>query len=164
MSNLIFPRNVGILEIVFPDLISTGELAIFTKSTKAYIQMSVISDTSGVIKGINTKISSSRCILTRQVFDMFCIPYGRIEVITGGDSFIAQKDSALSIAAAIAKELDTACYDIQLLPYCPVPEYQSKTYPNKIDISNLTEGKEYTVTFRMMDNNSKYLDEICKIK
>lgn len=28
----------------------------------------------------------------------------------------------------------------------------------------LTEGKEYTVTFRMMDNNSKYLDEICKIK
>ena len=28
----------------------------------------------------------------------------------------------------------------------------------------LTEGKTYTVTFRMMDNNSKYLDEICKIK
>ena len=28
----------------------------------------------------------------------------------------------------------------------------------------LTEGKEYTVTFRMMDNKSKYLDEICKIK
>ena len=56
-------------------------------------------------------------------YDMFCLPYGDIECIgSTGTTFNNEKQVALSIAAAIPEKLgDGAVYDLQILPYCPVP-------------------------------------------
>ena len=125
------------------EFINTGEMAIFTNSTNVYIQMKEISDESGLISGITSKISSSRRNLLNQVFDMFAIPFGSIQVnyYDGGyQSFITRPDSALTLASAIAKELDASCYDIQLLPYCPITDLEDGS---TINIEQATEGKEY---------------------
>ena len=123
--------------------LNTGEMAIFTNSTNVYIQLQRVSDESGVIKGITSKISSARRILNEQVFDMFAIPYGEVVVRDSGyDSYTTKADAALSLAAAIAEELDAACYDIQLLPYCPVLDMLDDE--GRIDITTATEDKEYS--------------------
>ena len=120
-------------------VVNNGELAIFTNSTVVYIHLDKISDIAGVISGITTKISSARRVVANQVFDMFAIPYGELNVI-GDQMFNTKAESALTIAAAIAKELDTACYDIQLLPYCPITDIVNGI---SVDLTGLTEDKEF---------------------
>ena len=123
--------------------LTSGTMAIFTKSTNVYIQLQKISDESGVIKGITSKVSSARRILNEQVFDMFAIPYGEVVVRDSGyDSYTTKADAALSLAAAIAEELDASCYDVQLLPYCPVLDMLDDE--GRIDITAATEDKEYS--------------------
>lgn len=54
-------------------------------------------------------------------YDIFCIPYGRIELY-GTDSF-SNEEMGYKLASAIIKALDEKLlYDIQLLPYCPLPQ------------------------------------------
>ena len=124
-------------------LLDDGEMAIFTNSTNVYIQLQRVSDESGVIKGITASISSSRRTVNEQVFDMFAIPYGEVIVKNGLATVLTTRaDAALSISAAIAGALDASCYDIQLLPYCPVVDMiNDKGY---INIANATEDKEYS--------------------
>lgn len=53
-------------------------------------------------------------------FDIFCIPYSDgTTIVTGNDRFTTNKQLAMSIASEIGRNMDKACYDIQLLPYCP---------------------------------------------
>ena len=120
-------------------LMATGQMAIFTKSTIVYIQMQKVSDESGIIPSITSKISSSRRKVLNQVFDMFAIPYGEL-ICSGDQMFISKPESALTMAAAIAEKLDTACYDVQLLPYCPIADIITG---NTVDLTKLTEGKEF---------------------
>lgn len=56
-------------------------------------------------------------------YDMFCIPYSDDLKIYNNNAVeitSTHKADALAIATAIAKSLSTSCYDIQLLPYCPI--------------------------------------------
>ena len=119
-----------------------GEVSIRTTSTSVYLMMNYASAESGVIPGVTTKISSSRKPLQGQSFDMFAIPYG--EVTFEGD--IGTRTSSAEIgkfvAAEIARELDSACYDIQLLPYCPFANKYSGT-PRKFDLTALTVGEDF---------------------
>lgn len=53
-------------------------------------------------------------------FDIFCIPYSDgTTIVTGNDRFTTNKQLAMSIASEIGRNMNTFCYDIQLLPYCP---------------------------------------------
>lgn len=53
-------------------------------------------------------------------FDIFCIPYSDgTTIVTGNDRFTTNKQLAMSIASEIGRNMNTNCYDIQLLPYCP---------------------------------------------
>lgn len=63
--------------------------------------------------------------LKDQEYDAVFIPYGYITLDTKEYrnspvvSYRNMKEYAMKIAQAIAVSLDAACYDIQLLPYCP---------------------------------------------
>lgn len=62
-------------------------------------------------------------------FDLFCIPYGddmSIKAYYNGNTEVtvpASKSTAMNLASEIGKGLGTYCYDIQLLPYCPMTGY-----------------------------------------
>ena len=119
-----------------------GEVSIRTTSTSVYLMMNYASAESGVIPGVTTKISSARKALQGQSFDMFAIPYG--EVSFNSDIGVRQSVGELGkfVAAEIARELDSACYDIQLLPYCPFAGKFSNAY-KRIDLTALTEGEDF---------------------
>ena len=54
-------------------------------------------------------------------YDIFCIPYGRIELY-GADSF-SNEEIGYKLASDIIHTLgEEKLYDIQLLPYCPLPQ------------------------------------------
>lgn len=65
-------------------------------------------------------------------FDMFIIPYADGITVTDGSKiedgtyekkYITNRLSALTIASNIATKLSTYCYDVQILPYCPITGY-----------------------------------------
>lgn len=60
-------------------------------------------------------------------YNIFAIPYGSVEVYSGSGYDQVLFDggdavSALALASAIQRKLGEFLYDIQLLPYCPIPE------------------------------------------
>lgn len=63
-----------------------------------------------------------------QLFDIFCIPYGKLrirdDVTTGGTPkyFYTNAQAGLAAARAMAQELGSNLYDLQILPYCPIKE------------------------------------------
>lgn len=75
-------------------------------------------------------------------FDIFCIPYSDDMSIQVGSSIIsANKQFAMSLASEIGRTLGEYCYDIQLLPYCPMTGY---TVTEKLFDINSTDSKRYT--------------------
>jgi len=64
-----------------------------------------------------------RKALTDAPYCMFAMPYGElfIKSTEEGGTFFTDANNALSLAAGIAKSLGSKLYDIQLLPYCPIP-------------------------------------------
>lgn len=75
-------------------------------------------------------------------FDIFCIPYSDDMSIQVGSSIVsANKQFAMSIASELGRTLVDNCYDIQLLPYCPMTGY---TVTGKLFDINSTDTKRYT--------------------
>lgn len=75
-------------------------------------------------------------------FDIFCIPYSDNMSIQVGSSIVsANKQFAMSIASELGRTLIDNCYDIQLLPYCPMTGY---TVTGKLFDINSTDTKRYT--------------------
>lgn len=70
-------------------------------------------------------IPSTRTV-SDQIYDIFAIPYGAISF---GGMFTTNAALGLEVANNIATTLtSSACYDIQLLPYCPVPNFSGTMY------------------------------------
>lgn len=71
---------------------------------------------------------ANRWTCNDQLFDIFCIPFGKISVkddlTPGGDETLIETraDAGLAAARAMAQELGSNLYDLQILPYCPIKE------------------------------------------
>lgn len=92
-------------------------------------------------------VTYNRNVLIDSPYDMFCIPYKSIINIHGNidgidDRTIKVEDVALQLARGFKNKLGTDIYDIQLLPYCPIPGAISESGEN-IEIDNLIEHKDY---------------------
>lgn len=75
-------------------------------------------------------------------FDVFCIPYADdMKIKVGKKEVQANKQFAMSIASELSRNLDNYCYDIQLLPYCPMTGY---TVTDNIFDINSSDAKRYT--------------------
>lgn len=87
---------------------------------------------------LTTKISVGRNTLNDAPYDMFCIPYGKINIGTGKSSQFV----ALKVAQKIAEQLGSNLYDMQLLPYCPYPQV---IVNGEINLSTITENIDYNL-------------------
>lgn len=82
------------------------------------------------IQGAYTySISQSVRKLDDAPYKMFCMPYytgsGRYRFSVDGSSYIyVDKEVQMAWAMSIAKELGTSLYDLQILPYCPISNWE----------------------------------------
>lgn len=75
-------------------------------------------------------------------FDIICAPYADKTIITGTSNYVQSKDTSLAAMMAYATNQGggtaPALYDLQLLPYCPIPG--SITENGDIDIGTSQHG------------------------
>lgn len=141
-SSLVSVMNTASSQLVAFSLQSGGEVSVRPTSTEVFINLLDASQ-DDTLPTLSLEISSSRAKMLTGVYDMFAIPFGRTFVRGTSQAFFTNEDTALRIAAGIAKELDAACYDIQLLPYCPRQEFLENgeiTIPN-----NAVEHTDYDI-------------------
>lgn len=96
---------------------------------------------------LTATITKARRVLRDAPYCMFCIPYGKVELKnkSGNVSTFTDGDLGLAMARGIAESLTSAkCYDLQLLPYCPVTDYKVWQDGNAISLNDLVENQDYT--------------------
>lgn len=77
-------------------------------------------------------------------FDLFCIPFSDdMKIKVGNLVFQANKEFAMSIGGEIARNLGVACYDVQLLPFCPITGFTIEDNGTTFNI-NSTDTKRRT--------------------
>lgn len=111
---------------------------------------------------VNVSSPEVRYHLENEPYDMFCIPYGNIEIITNKEGSITQSFPASNPGLAIASQIGVAVgadkvYDVQLLPYCPVPtlindDGELEVYKTKYDIIYAVEGKAISAVIWCRDS------------
>lgn len=125
---------------------ATGHISVIKSGTLAYLCLNDETIDSA-IPAITTKIPTTRKANQNNNYDLFVIPYDAVRTslfdTTGG---LAQR-----VASAIAQELDAACYDIQLLPYFPMPDLIQNS---AINMANLTEDEDYSIIYQDFSNYS----------
>ena len=90
------------------------------------------------VSAVKMKFSSTSNICSDQVYDMFAIPANDLQL---SGSFKCNGSVAQKLARAVIQQAtDKSVYDIQLLPYCPMPEIISD---NGVNLSNATEHYDY---------------------
>lgn len=106
-------------------------------ATGAYIDLEKI-DTAA----LTTTIPTTRRQLEDAPYDMFCMPYGNILFGGKDEDYSTDKNISQRVATRIATTLDTNCYDIQILPYCPLPDSIIGNF-NFFDLRGMTENSDY---------------------
>ena len=77
-------------------------------------------------------------------FDLFCIPFSDdMKIKVGNLEFQANKEFSMSIGSEIARNLGAACYDVQLLPFCPMTGFTIEDNGKTFNI-NSTDTKRRT--------------------
>lgn len=95
---------------------------------------------------VNYPAKTEHLINKSAPFDVFCIPYSDdMKIKVGTKEVQANKQFAMSIASELSRNLGNYCYDIQLLPYCPMTGY--KVTDNIFDI-NSGDAKRRTAIMR----------------
>lgn len=154
-----------------------GDLGDYFEYTSGSIANSSLSFTyiydnaNVVIKEITRNVStdipgSTRSKLTDAPYCMFAMPYGNIPVYKSSTTaeYTTNKEYNLAIANNMAPVLSTeVVYDIQILPYCPVPDLLQN---GGIDLTGVLyskirlQGTETEVGFILWCNNSSFTNTI----
>ena len=125
--------------------------------TNAYILQYIVSNektvvislkflsSSDFIPQLDAQISSGRNTTGDQEYDIFAIPLN-VKIYNSGNHFETIEDYSRRIASAIGIQQDAKIYDLQLLPYCPVPEFISGD--NSLDITDLTEHENFDYIYK----------------
>lgn len=95
---------------------------------------------SDFIPQLNTQISSGRKTTIDQECDIFAIPLN-LKIADNGNEYETIEMHSRRIASAISLNQNAKVYDLQLLPYCPIPSII--TNDNEIDITNLIVHEDY---------------------
>ena len=103
------------------------------------IKLSVIS-----VNTYDLNITTDRPHLSDAPYDMFCIPYGELDIYSSGlKIFTVNPNVSLSVVTEIMKKYKTATYDAMLLPYCPVRNFIKSD--GTFDLMG-NEGKYFNIT------------------
>lgn len=128
--------STAIASIDDPAPANDGEISIRTKSMKAFVKMTLLSVSSQTPQ-LTLDISSSRNTIQDQAFDIIAINNGPVAF----GNFTYLENEPIKLAMAIAEKLDAQLYDIQLLPYCPMPEVLRSD--GAIDPDKVTENIDF---------------------
>ena len=125
----------------YATLHTDGEISLITNSEIIYIKMDLTS-LETTIPSFRMKISSARKSVENQAFDMFAIPLDSIYLEGSGitDTYKTSNDILTNLLSDLSTKLDDKLYDLQLLPYCPLPNV---TTLNGISYANLTEDEDF---------------------
>lgn len=154
-----------------------GDLSDYFEYTSGSIANSSLSFTyiydnaNVLIKEITRNVStdipgSTRSKLTDAPYCMFCMPYGDIPVYKNSATaeYTTNKEYNLAIANNMTPVLSTeVVYDIQILPYCPVPDILQNGGVNLIGTiySKIRlQGSEKEVGFILWCNTSSFTNDI----
>ena len=124
------------------EALSGGKIYINYNELIANVYLQEVSASTNV-EGISFSMSSTRNACMDQVYDMFAIPFSNISIEDGGNTYTGIGEYAQELAVAIAEKMSAGSYDLydlQLLPYCPIPEIAGD---GNIDVSALTLGYDY---------------------
>lgn len=156
-KNVEFDNNLFevVNDIIISALNSTAQTGYFgsveygnieTSYTINEYQIRLIATT--LTKGSAT-IKTSRRPLFDAPYCMFAIPYGSLPVAVtdenGGDYFVTNALDSLNFATAIAAQTGAKCYDLQLLPYCPIAKFRTRDPSAVPRLSTLNEGQDYVI-------------------
>lgn len=93
---------------------------------------------------IDYPTKTGRLINKNAPFDLFCIPFSdEMKIKAASSEFQANKEFAMSIGNEIARNLGAACYDVQLLPFCPMTGFTIEDNGTTFNI-NSTDTKRTT--------------------
>ena len=122
-------KGLSLDSAVAADIAKTG---MTVSSLGAWIRVAYDYDTyttayTLVSGGLYTySIKDTHYTLQDAPYSMFAIPYGSMSIALG-DGFRTDKDVALAVATDMAKTTGQV-YDVQILPYCPIPDIVSNSY------------------------------------
>lgn len=119
-----------------------------SKAFQVYANYNTYKTTITRVASENVKydISATRQPTLDAAYDILAVPYGAVDItiIGSGDTFTTKADIGISTIQSLAKNLGLGCYDIQLVPYCPVLDMAiaNKFYmSNNLDYSLIKQGE-----------------------
>lgn len=137
-------RDSGVLTLRFNEL--TANIYLTNKIVGAQIPT------------VSVNISTSRNAISNQPFDMFAMPFNDTILVNGNDEYELIGDYAQRLAIALmAVETKGQIYDLQLLPYCPIPEIANN---NTIDITGQTEHYDYDLILKSLSTETFVSDAV----
>lgn len=130
------------------------------------LKIELIEQTTGKIT-----ITNSRTHSINNQYDSFAIPLKSVYIKTGlNTNIITNSQVSIQLAQAIGIKLDSACYDIQIVPYCPIRSAIKQSDGNYIlDVTTLTKDSDYidvknssnqvvNIVFWLQDTTEQELD------
>jgi hypothetical protein len=118
-----------------------GRYKVIVSGTKITLKL------TPVVEGeytIDYPAKTGRLINKNAPFDLFCIPFAdSMKIKAASSEFQANKEFSMSIGNEIARNLGAACYDVQLLPFCPMTGFTIEDNGTTFNI-NSTDAKRTT--------------------
>ena len=118
-----------------------GRYKVIVSDTKIALKL------TPVVEGeytIDYPAKTGRIINKNAPFDLFCIPFSDdMKIKAASSEFQANKEFSMSIGSEIARSIGAACYDVQLLPFCPMTGFTIEDNGTTFNI-NSTDAKRTT--------------------
>ena len=117
-----------------------GNVYIYYNELKSNFYLEEVTNDSD-IPGISITMSSTRNAIMDQPYDIFAIPFNNTTIIDGANEYEVVGEYAQKAAMALVQKLTISnVYDIQLLPYCPIPEMMGD---GAINVTGFSSGYDY---------------------
>lgn len=99
------------------------------------------------LPGLTANLSASRNVLYDEPYDMFAIPANIVDIKNSSEgNFVANGVYSKMLAMKLVEKYTTAkVYDVQLLPYCPIPKIVGN---NELDLTGLRAKYDYDYVYR----------------
>ena len=104
---------------------------------------------------VTIPFSNSGLALKDAPYYMVAMPVGGTIMVSGSSYFVSEPDVVYGLAQQMGRVLGSELYDIQLLPYCPLPDIITPL--NWLDIQDLNLNSDYVMITNEKGENKSVL-------